>query len=384
MGKYRIKIFLSLFLLVQIFLFGRAGAFSAGVEKYYSQGLYPKLSFMQRSLFGFLPFSFGDILYTVLILLILYMLYKLIRSDHKGRWHWFLSLVSTVSVVYFCFYFFWGLNYSRQPLELQLGFVDAETLAAEARGTEAELREAELAIQAENALRTAELEAMSRFLLAEAKALQAALTAHDSLAVLIPYSNKEMFKMAPEGYAGVAEQWPQFAYSRASIKGSIYSLPLTYMGFAGYLNPLTGEAQVDLLLPKINVPVTTSHEMAHQLGIASEEEANFLGFLAAWKHQDPYFRYAAALFALRYTLSDLSRFNRGCFEELREEIPLGILKNFRESEVFWQQYENPLEPLFKLFYDNYLKYNQQAEGIKSYQRVTSLILAYYRQMGEDF
>ncbi len=52
------------------------------------------------------------------------------------------------------------------------------------------------------------------------------------------------------------------------------------MGFAGYLNPITNEAQVNALIPKNNYPATICHEIAHQVGIASESEANFVGYLA--------------------------------------------------------------------------------------------------------
>ena len=51
------------------------------------------------------------------------------------------------------------------------------------------------------------------------------------------------------------------------------------MGFSGYLNPFTNEAQVDILIPKYQLPTTASHEVAHQLGYAAENEANFIGIL---------------------------------------------------------------------------------------------------------
>jgi capsule polysaccharide export protein KpsC/LpsZ len=43
-----------------------------------------------------------------------------------------------------------------------------------------------------------------------------------------------------------------------SVKKSLLSLPLTYMGFAGYLNPFTNEAQVNDKIPMYNFPTTTS------------------------------------------------------------------------------------------------------------------------------
>ena len=53
------------------------------------------------------------------------------------------------------------------------------------------------------------------------------------------------------------------------------------------INPFTLEAQVNMRMPKINLPVTIAHEMAHQLGYAAENEANFIGFINTFKNADP-------------------------------------------------------------------------------------------------
>jgi hypothetical protein len=54
------------------------------------------------------------------------------------------------------------------------------------------------------------------------------------------------------------------------------------MGFSGYLKLFTNEAQVNIARC-IAFPMTTNHEMAHQMGFASETECNFIGFLASIK-----------------------------------------------------------------------------------------------------
>jgi hypothetical protein len=45
----------------------------------------------------------------------------------------------------------------------------------------------------------------------------------------------------------------------------------------------TNEAQVNYIGPMYSFPMTTNHEMAHQMGFASETECNFIGFLASIK-----------------------------------------------------------------------------------------------------
>src|ERR1700743_3250171 len=62
----------------------------AAVEKYYSTGLYPVLSRIQRSLFGWIPFSIGDLLYGAILICIFYnlvvMIRKLIRKQVDRSW----------------------------------------------------------------------------------------------------------------------------------------------------------------------------------------------------------------------------------------------------------------------------------------------------------
>ena len=43
----------------------------------------------------------------------------------------------------------------------------------------------------------------------------------------------------------------------------------------------SGEAQVNDRIPKTGYPTTTCHEMAHQIGFAAENEANFVGLFSS-------------------------------------------------------------------------------------------------------
>ena len=45
--------------------------------------------------------------------------------------------------------------------------------------------------------------------------------------------------------------------------------------------------------------------------------------------------------------------------------------------LFWQQYENKAEPVFKASYDAFLKANKQSQGINSYDLVVGLLIPHY-------
>ena len=78
------------------------------------------------------------------------------------------------------------------------------------------------------------------------------------------------------------------------------------MGFNWYLHPLTNEAQVNTQIIQYKIPTTASHDIGHQLGFATENEANFISCFATMNHPDPCFQYSGFTFALRYFLTELS------------------------------------------------------------------------------
>jgi hypothetical protein len=149
------------------------------------------------------------------------------------------------------------------------------------------------------------------------------------------------------------------------------------MGFGGYLNPFTNEAQVNDKLPMYGFPNVICHEMAHQIGFGSESECNFIGFMAGVKNKDLYFQYSALANALRYCISNIGMKNEEEFNRLKIKINTGIIENYKESETFWKQYDTIIDKAFHAFYDQYLKSNQQEDGIDSYSKFVDLLINYY-------
>ena len=317
------------------------------VEQYYSRGFYPVLSKVLNASFRWIPFSFGDLLYLVAIS---YILRWLVINWKKRREHpiaWSLEVLSFVSVLYFAFHLCWGLNYYRSPLEHSMGLNTQYS--------------------------TEKLITITTQLAIKTNALQLGITNDSLTKVNTPYAFKELTRLSQIGYSKLETKYPIFEHPGQNVKKSIYSTPLTYMGFAGYLNPFSLEAQVNSVMPKNSMLTTIAHEQAHQLGYAAETEANFIGFLACIHTDNPYFNYAGYAFALRYCLQELRRRDNEAYTELLNALHPGILKDFRESSKFWKAYNNPLEPLIKRIYSHFLKANNQEKGIESYSYVVALL-----------
>jgi hypothetical protein len=231
-------------------------------------------------------------------------------------------------------------------------------------------------LQIEKEYSKQQLEAFIEKMLLKTNALQLQITKNDSVAVVIPYSHNEIYDLALKGYENIPTDLQEFRYEVKSIKSSLFSYPLSYMGFGGYLNPFTNEAQVNYLKPKYTSPLTTCHEMAHQTGIGSESECNFIGFVTAAKNEDLYFQYSAYSFALRYALHNLEMIQEGSSEAYLKKINKGVLKNFEENEIFWKEYQTPINTFFEYFYDNFLKANQQKDGMEGYSKFVGLAIGY--------
>lgn len=349
--KKKSLIFLAVLLPLQIFLTGILAGHSLFIEIWYSKGIYPWISRIMRFPLGFLPFSIGDFLYAVLVLLLLRWLANRIRTRFRKPKEWVIDAMAILSVIYACFHIFWGFNYYRLPLHE--------------------------ALKIKNDYTTEELVRLSENLILSSNELHKSLSEEDSAAIKIPYSKQELFQKTIEGYEHLSIEYPELTYQSPNLKRSLYSIPLTYMGFNGYLNPLTGEAQVNTQILKYKLPTTASHEVGHQLGFAKENEANFIACLATMNHPDPYFRYSGYTFALSYCLSEIYRRDQEKFEELKAMVSPGILANYREVEAFWLQHQNPFEPLFQATYNRYLIANNQAEGMKSYSYVVALLVNYF-------
>ncbi|WP_212906141.1 DUF3810 domain-containing protein [Capnocytophaga stomatis] len=316
-------------------------------ENLYSRNIYPYIAKTLHFAFGWIPFSFGDVFYTILGSFAVYFVTKNIKKIWKKP-IWFADKAfSFIFAIFFCFFSLWGFNYFRIPL--------SESLKIDTKYTKEELL------------------LVTDIYISEANHFHKQLAKNDSVKVDFQMPHREIYKIASESFPLEIENLTDFSSFR-SVKPSIYSLFLTYMGYSGYINPFTNEAQVNGKIIGYSTAVTACHEIAHQMGYAAEEEANYIGYLAAKNSDNPHFKYCASIFALRYLLNEVYKFAPEKYEEVKGKIRYGIFENYAETRRFWQQYENKAEPIFKASYDAFLKANKQQQGIESYNLVVGLLI----------
>ena len=82
-------------------------------------------------------------------------------------------------------------------------------------------------------------------------------------------------------YGGVTELFPFLEFPDTGVKAVRCSRIMSVMGFTGVYFACVGESNVNVDSPACLLPSTIAHELAHQRGVAWEQECNFLGVLAS-------------------------------------------------------------------------------------------------------
>jgi hypothetical protein len=344
-------------LILVILFFGVAwfGSYPYGVETYYSTGIYPKISLFFRVLWGWVPFSVGDVAYFVagvwMCAGVVKITRRLVRREWTGRqWlGWGRRLLEGILLLIIVFNLMWALNYNRPGIAAQLNLQPRP--------------------YAEDTLQML-IDSLIVKVNENRKAIQRT-----------PLSNQEVFTEAVQAYRNL-EYDSTLAFLRyrvRSVKASLYGRLGNYLGFLGYYNPFTGEAQVNCAVPAFTIPYTTCHEMAHQLGYASESEANFVGYLAAVHSDDPRFRYSAYQDLFSYANREMYYLDSGCYRENFRRLDTLVKQDYKQLYLFLKAHRNPLEPVLNKMYDGYLKANHQEQGIMSYSEVTGWLIAYMQK-----
>jgi hypothetical protein len=325
----------------------------AAIERYYSQGLYPAICFVLHPVLNLFPFSFGDLAYIAVVAYLLYAVIKLIGHLFRKRFlragMLGLGLMIGVQAGILLFYLCWGLNYFRPSA--------AERL---------HLKEEKFTV--------AELQAVTTLLIDSANATRARVTAAD-----LAQPNDTIYKNATEAVEKLGTTSANFKTYSPDIKPSLLTPLLNYIGTSGYYNPFTTEAQLNFQQPTFVRPFVACHEMSHQMGYGAEDEANFVGYLAATGSHDRLLRYSAYQLAVREFMFSLYMADSLVSKPLKKRISPQVKADFKQERQYWQAYQNKANVITGIFYDNFLKANNQPQGLDTYNRMVTLVMAMYRK-----
>jgi hypothetical protein len=323
------------------------------VEHYYSNGLYTVICRVFHPVYNVFPFSIGDLLYIVVAGYMLYAFIRLIRLSIKREWRsvWMFLLGLAISVQTFIlvFYLFWGMNYYRPSA--------AERLALPNSGYS-----------------IADLRSVTSMLIDSANACRSRISDAD-----LRQDNKNIYTTAIKAVSVLSDGSVNFRTYSPGIKPSLLTPLINYMGTSGYYNPFTAEAQINYRMPVFLRPFVACHEMSHQMGYAPEDEANFAGFLAGIQSGDRLLRYSAYYQGVQEFMFAMRQEDSLARKELKKRISPLVLNDFKKEREYWFSYEGKVEVLSSFFYDNFLKVNNQPQGLRTYNQMIWLVMGWYKK-----
>ncbi len=312
--------------------------------------------FILAHLTNLIPFSVAEMLVIALPVIFISLCIFSVRrfSDTIRHMLVFMGiLISLLSLFYTLFFWGFGVGYNGAPLEDKLG-IERNAVSAE------ELKETAV-ILAERANEASEQ-----------------VTFRRSGFSVMPYNIGELSDKLCLAYEEAYEKYDFISPLTSNLKPVILSDPWSYTHITGVYSYFTGEANINITFPDYCIAYTSAHELAHQRGIAPEDEANFVAFLVCIDSEDPYIRYSGYMNMLEYVLNALYAADRTAYKEVYSSLNSSIRGELAAYSEFFKKYRNSsASKVADKMNDTYLKLNG-TEGSRSYGLVVDIAVAYYK------
>jgi Protein of unknown function (DUF3810) len=319
-----------------------------------------------RIITGSIPFAIGEYLYLLLIIL---LIYKLLLSLYKLKYQLKIPILTAntwyivskkASVIFVIFELIWGLNYQQiTPAK-------------------------DFNLQVPKTYTERQMDSMSLSLISQLNNTRSIISDSQLKSV----KGDSLIKQTLHHYGAISEQYSFLSYSYPNVKWAQLPRLGDYIGYLAFYHPITGEAIVRDDLPILTLPFTISHEIAHQLGYASETEANFIAYVVALNSKDPLFEYAMQLQLFTYSqeaqlfmIAKSGNFKKWEAVVKRNKALLSpkVLSDRKLIWDFFRSRQNQRLPGSEKLYDQFLIWNKQANGINSYNDVLLWALAYQKK-----
>ena len=341
-------------------------------EYVFARGLYKWLSQGLSLLTGILPFSAMEVeiifLPILAVAIVIHFFWKLAhRKDKKQSdlayllMGGILNTVCTLSIILFLFVILAGVNYYRYPFASYSGLEIRKSTVEELYGLSLSL--AKDAAEIKTQLQNQDVEPSENGVLQQSNT-----------------SWREVSDTAQKSFKKLSKEYPVLGGFYGSPKPVLFSRLMSRMEITGIFWPFTMEANVNVDATRYSVPATMSHELAHLRGFMREDEANFIAYLACKQSESLEFQYSGIMLALSYASNQLYQQDEVLYQQVVDTYDTGMLADLREEYYYWKQFEDTvISTVSNAVNNNYLKANNQNDGVKSYGRMVDLLLAEYRK-----
>lgn len=202
---------------------------------------------------------------------------------------------------------------------------------------------------------------------------------------LVPRDENGIFSVPPKDildgaadiYINVEEGFPSLEWPKLRPKPFFTSKILSYLNFTGFFFPFTGEANINVDSPACMIPSTVAHELAHQRGVATEDQANFVGIMASLESEDPVYCYSAALLGYIHLGNALHGADYELWKEAYYLLDENVQADLRFNSEYWDRFETKVSEASEVVYTDFLYSYGEERGMKSYGACIDLLIAYY-------
>ncbi len=337
------------------------------VEVVYATTVGPLIAQPLSRLTGLFPFSIVELCVVAYMAWLGVLSFKTVRAVAGKRRNVSnavlgggLRLARDAGVYVALFYFLWGLNYARRPLDERLEWPAWTQPEVEVLRTLAEQ-----SVEAAN---------------------QAYFEIHGTEDVGnptgMPRDAGDLDRALEDGWAGAAELLDLPASTRrryGQTKRLLFSHLIARLGIAGFYFPWTAEANVLRDSPVVSRSQSMAHEKAHQRGIGPESEASFLGYVAGTLAPHAHARYSALVFAQGQLLRVLARADREAAREVVANRFPGIRRDLQDLSEYWEQFQGVGTTIGRAVNDRYLRTNRVRAGVQSYGLSVRLLITFAEQ-----
>lgn len=345
-------------LLIAILMYFLLPMFPKFTEYVISRGIFRIIGFPIQWVMSILPFSFTELIvvlsFPILLTFITIFIIKIIKSSKKLQL-FEKSLRFTawcVSLALLVFMLMHGANYYRLPVGELLSLPNREYTAEDLYIVTCDI---------------ADKAAKSRESLPE----------DENGCVIFSVTENEILKLADNCYDNICKDYPFLKTAVWRVKPVALSHLWSYTATTGVYCPWTSEANVNTDIPQYSIPHTAAHEIAHTIGIAKENECNFLAWLACSKSEMPDFEYSGYLSAYTYCINTLYKADKDLYKKALARSSEGMIRDLKNENAYWDKFEGDVMESSQNFNDSFIKANRVESGILSYNLMVELLMRYY-------